>query len=188
MNNIMIETPSVKQVNIYLEKWDKNPDFFLAEQKVKIAFKEYPLNTDIYNIRAKVCILNNFYGTFINAINMVAERIHSLNIDDKLSQGDISFVTNLADVSFKNGKSRNFYSFATKYCSFHRSDIYPMYDSRVEKILSYFNKKDDFSSIKKGQYRDYDKFHEIFFAFKENYKLDKFTARQLDKYLWQIGE
>jgi hypothetical protein len=42
----------------------------------------------------------------------------------------------------------NFYSFATKYCSHHKPEMYPIYDSYVDKMLGYFKKRTIFISLK----------------------------------------
>ena len=43
-----------------------------------------------------------------------------------------------------NGKDRNLYSFATKYCSHHNFNDYPIYDEYVAKVLLHFQRKDKF--------------------------------------------
>ena len=46
-----------------------------------------------------------------------------------------------------DGKQKNFYSFATKYCSHHRPYDYAIYDSYVDKVLRHFRNVDGFSDF-----------------------------------------
>lgn len=87
-----------------------------------------------------------------------------------------------------NGKSKNFYSFATKYCSHHYPLSFPIYDSYVEKILIYFRNKDHFLEFEKIDLKDYEKFKNILIKFAEFYKIDNFNLKDLDRYLWQLGK
>ncbi|UTW70364.1 hypothetical protein KHA80_07545 [Anaerobacillus sp. HL2] len=44
-------------------------------------------------------------------------------------------------------KKKNFYSFATKYCSHHNPLDYPIYDSYVDEVLRHFRNRDGFSDL-----------------------------------------
>ena len=87
-----------------------------------------------------------------------------------------------------SGKKRSFYSFATKYCSHHNPIDFPIYDSYVEKILLYFNKIDKFSSFKRIDLKDYRKFKGILLDFQKYYKLERFSLKEIDRYLWLLGK
>ena len=71
------------------------------------------------DILLKVAALNDFYSTNIFSVYPVAKHILSLNIDDRLMTGDVALVSDIQKVTI-NGVEKNFYSFATKYCSHHR--------------------------------------------------------------------
>ena len=51
------------------------------------------------------------------------------------------------------GKTRNHYSFASKYCSHHFPEDYPIFDSYVEKMLRFYAKADQFASFKPAELR-----------------------------------
>ena len=83
---------------------------------------------------------------------------------------------------------RNLYSFATKYRSFHQPEVFPMFDSFVEKALWYFRQNDEFHpetpsklfpSFKKYQLRQYSSFVGIVNGFKECYDLTNCTYQRL---------
>lgn len=153
----------------------------------KLFFHTYPYNNDINDILIKCSSLNDFYSTNIFSIFTVAKHILSLNIDERLKNKDLSVVNDIAKLSI-NGKDKNFYSFATKYCSHHMPTVYPIYDSFVEKVLLYFKKQDKFMDFKKDDLKVYDKFIEVLFSFRKFYQIEKFNLKDIDRYLWQLGK
>jgi hypothetical protein len=72
----------------------------------------------------------------------------SLDIDARLHTGDATLVGDIAQVTMDSGKIKNFYSFATKYCSHHMPLEYPIYDSYVDLLLRYFRDVDGFADFK----------------------------------------
>ena len=187
-NMIEIPTPCKEEVIKYLELWDSRENYVLQERSLdKLFFYTYPNNTAIEEILIKASSLNDFYSTNIYSIFPVAKHILNLNIDERLKNGDETLVDDIAKVII-NGKEKHFYSFATKYCSHHFPIIYPIYDSYVEKVLLYFNKKDSFSSFKKEDLKNYKKFKEILINFKKFYKIEEYNLKDIDRYLWQLGK
>lgn len=185
---IEIPTPCKEEVIKYLELWDSRENYVLQERSLdKLFFYTYPNNTAIEEILIKASSLNDFYSTNIYSIFPVAKHILNLNIDERLKNGDETLVDDIAKVII-NGKEKHFYSFATKYCSHHFPIIYPIYDSYVEKVLLYFNKKDSFSSFKKEDLKNYKKFKEILINFKKFYKIEEYNLKDIDRYLWQLGK
>jgi len=55
-------------------------------------------------------------------------------------------------------------------------------------MLMSFKRKDDFFRFKKGNLREYTMYREILIRFREFYGLEKFSLKQIDKYLWQAGK
>ncbi len=117
----------------------------------------------------------------------VAKHIRSLDIDDRLQVGDVTLVNDVMQVMI-DGKQKNFYSFATKYCSHHNQLSYPIYDSYVEKVLVYFRDKDGFSVFATPELKDYTKFKAILIEFGKFYGLEQYNLKQIDKYIWQLGK
>lgn len=132
-NNPNIIRPSEKEVEKYLGLWSNLENYTLQESSLRKLFtKTYPLNNDLDNILIKVCSLNGFYSTNIFSLFTVAKHILKLQIDESLENEDLSIVNKIAKVKMNGGNIKNFYSFATKYCSHHKPTIYPIYDSYVD--------------------------------------------------------
>lgn len=87
------------------------------------------------------------------------EFIHiNLDIDDRLMAGDVTLVNDIAKVNMDNGTVKNFYSFATKYCSHHKHLDFLIYDSYVDRLLRYFRDVDGFYRFSNDDLKDYIKF------------------------------
>ena len=185
---ITIPNPNKEEVEKYLNNWDSLENYVLQESALeKLFLKTYPKNNDINDILIKASSLNDFYSTNIFSIFSVAKHIYSLNIDDRLINNDETLVDDIANVEV-NGKKKNFYSFATKYCSHHNPIDFPIYDSYVEKILIYFNKKDSFSKFKRKDLKNYNTFKKVLKDFKKFYNIDEYNLKDIDRYIWQLGK
>lgn len=186
---LQIPTPSIEQVDIYLKKWDSLENYVLQESSLRKLFTQiYPYNVEMDDILIKVCSLNDFYSTNIFSPFIVAKHIANLSIDKRLAKNDFALVNEIALVPINGTKKRNFYSFATKYCSHHKPEEYPIFDNFVEKMLMYFKGQDGFLRFKKKDMRDYPKYREILIQYSKFYGLERFTLKQIDKYLWQAGK
>lgn len=184
-----IPSPTITEVDRYLKKWDELDDYVLQEKSLELLFKKtFPENKNIEHILIKVCCLNDFYSTNIFSPFKVAEHIYRLNIDKHLSAKDGSIVNILAKIEMKKGRVINFYSFATKYCSHHFPQDYPIFDYYVERILMHFNKEDKFSKFKKEDLLNYNKFKKILIDFKNYYNLNNYDLKDIDRYIWQLGK
>ena len=183
-----IPTPSKSEVKKYLNKWETLDNYVLQEDSLnKLFIKTYPKNDDINDILIKASSLNDFYSTNIFSIFSMSKHLLNFNIDYRLKNGDESLVNDIASIEI-NGRKRNFYSFATKYCSHHNPNKFPIYDSYVEKMLVYFNKKDRFFNFKKIDLKDYAKFKKVLIEFKKFYNIDEYNLKDIDKYLWFLGK
>jgi hypothetical protein len=131
--------------------------------------------------------LNDFYSTNIFDTHAVAKHIATRDVDARLAAGDQCLVNDMAVVTI-GGKTRNNYSFASKYCNHHRPDAFPIYDSYVAKMLLHFRKTDDFASFDLAALKQYDLFVQAILAFRKHYALEQFSLRQIDIYLWLCGK
>lgn len=186
--DVDVPVPSIDQVEFYLEKWDGLENYHLQEDALnKLFFNLCPDNTDVTDILLKASTLNNFYSTNIFSIYPVAKHICSLDIDARLKAGDGTLVREIQYVTIGETQ-KNFYSFATKYCSHHNPLDYPIYDSYVDEVLRYFRNRDSFSDFQDGDLKDYTKFKGILIEFRVFYGLDKYNLKQIDQYVWQLGK
>ncbi len=185
---VQIPTPCVEELEKYLEKWDKLENYHLQENALNKLFHQLcPENDKIEDVLLKCATLNDFYSTNIFSIYPVAEHIVKLNIDSRLCNGDITLVKDIQRIII-GGKERNFYSFATKYCSHHNAEEFPIYDSYVEQILVYFQKEHHFSSFKLADLKEYTVFKKALVDFRTYYGLTNYSLKQIDQYIWQLGK
>ena len=183
-----IPRPCKSEVEKYLNRWDSLENYVLQESSLyKLFHKTYPKNNDINDILIKASSLNDFYSTNIFSIFPVAKHILELDIDKRLKSGDTTLVNDIANVTI-GGINKHFYSFATKYCSHHNADDFPIYDSFVEKVLLHFKKIDKFEQFNASDLKDYSKFKNILISFKNFYNIDKYGLKDIDRYLWQLGK
>jgi len=186
-NTIYIEQPSPAIINQALDEWETKQNYVLQEKSLKKLFMiTYPLNSDIDDVLIKVCALNDFYSTNIYSPFAVASHIVELKIDDALVKGSPDLVNTLASVKISEGKTRNFYSFASKYCSHHMPEVYPIYDYFAEKMLLYLNKEYGFTREK--NWKDYTVYKNVIQTFQKKFELENYSLKEIDKYLWITGK
>lgn len=181
-----IPKPSVKEVEKYLKQWNALENYVNQENSLdKLFFDLIPENKLIEDILIKCSTLNDFYSTNIFSIFPIAKHILQLDIDERLKSGDLTLIEDIAD---KTVMGRRNYSFASKYCSHHNPDQFPIYDSYVDKVLRYFRRNDKFANFKNDDLQDYIKFRTILDEFKVYYSLEQYSLKELDKYLWLLGK
>ena len=184
----ILPTPSKEEVDKYLSLWDSLDDYVEQEHALdKLFFGVFKTNDTIENILIKCSVLNDFYSTNIFKVYPIAKHILGLNIDDRLNKHDPTLVNDIANVTI-SGKSKYFYSFASKYCSHHDPLNYPIYDSYVEKVLKYFKKKDKLIKFSNDDLKHYELFKQILLDFQKAYNIEEYNLKDLDRYLWQLGK
>lgn len=181
-------SPTPDYLSNYLQRWRDLENYRLEEQSLALLFNKFcPSNNDLAQVLLKVSALNDFYSTNIFDTYTVAKHIHEMKIESRLKNGDLTLVNELALVSIR-GKKRNFYSFASKYCSHHFPEIFPIFDSYVEKMLLHYARADKFFSFRKEELKHYESFVKIINEFKAHYGLSQFSLRQIDIFLWLAGK
>lgn len=184
-----ISRPCCKIIQSYAERWNSLDNYRQQEEALnKLFINVYSLNNDMNDVLIKVSVLNGFYSTNIFSPFRIAKHIIELQIDERLQRGDISLVNDIASVEMSNGSSFNFYSFATKYCSHHKPQEFPIYDYYVDIVLRYFRDADGFCSFNKTDLKEYYLFKEILLKFRSFYNLQIYTLKDIDRYLWQLGK
>ena len=188
--NSEIHCPDEDEVRKYLKIWDDDENYRKPAEALQKLFAEYlPANKHISDILIKTYALNDAYRTNLRGrqIVTVAKHIKTRNIDVDLLAGKSAVVDEIRTghgVTTKKDTEINFYVFATKYCSFHNSDKYPIFDSNVETALIHFKRHCGFEF--NGDLRKYEDFVCVIENFKKNFGLD-FTFRDIDKYLYLVG-
>jgi len=184
----LIPEPCPNILEHYLVKWNALENYHLQEDALnKLFYQLCPHNKTIEDVLLKCATLNDFYSTNIFSIYPVAKHILNLKIDERLKKGDITLVNEIQHIII-GGKNHNFYSFATKYCSHHNAEDFPIYDSYVEQVLLYFQKEHEFSNFKRKDLKDYKTFKRALIDFRNHYKLAEYSLKQIDQYIWLLGK
>ncbi len=181
----LLKQPTSILISSY-SKLFENEGYGITDQAITKLFRLFPLNALLDEILIKVASINDLYSTNIYAVHDVASHIWHLDIDSELKQGSLNVVDKIAKVKI-NGKIRRNYSFASKYCSFHRPDIYPIYDSFVDYLLWSYKNMDQFANFYRSDLQDYLRYREIIELFQEHYNLSEHSLKEIDKFLWLYG-
>ena len=180
--------PDASQITKCLNHWSTLENYRLQDESLGLLFSVLcPANKQIEHVLLKVSALNDFYSTNIFDTFSVAKHILSKDVDARLAANDYTLVNTLARISIK-GKTRNFYSFASKYCSHHKPTIYPIFDFFVERMMLHYRNADAFTAFAKDELREYPRFISIMGEFRRFYGLEAFSLRQIDIFLWIVGK
>ena len=183
-----LPVPKPENIKYYLERWKNFENYRLQERSLNKLFIDLcPENKNIEDILLKVSALNDFYSTNIYNTYEVANNILLHKIDDDLECGNTDLVDKIKPVTI-DGKTRKFYSFSSKYCSHHKPETFPIYDSYVEKTLWNYKKKDNFACFKRNELKNYHTFVDAIMQFKQFYDLNDYSLREIDTYLWFTGK
>jgi hypothetical protein len=181
-------TPCLSLIAEYLSRWKRLENYRLQEASLGLLFHNLcPENKKIEHVLLKVSALNDFYSTNIFDTYSVARHILAKDIDARLEVNDYSLVNDIAQIAIK-AKTINFYSFASKYCSHHKPTSYPIFDSFVEKMMLHYKIVDSFNGFDKVDLKDYECFIQIIKSFQSFYKLEEFSLREIDIFLWLAGK
>lgn len=184
--------PSNAIVNEFIQRFNSDKRYYLADQAIINLFEAFPENIKLEDIILKISVLNDLYSTNIFGTFIMAEHIQYLNIDIQLKRGDPTLVNRIASghgiVSSSTNRELNFYSFATKYCNWHKRNQYAIYDSYVEKILMAYKRRDNFSQFKKSELKVFPEFKRVVLEFIDYYSLTAYDLKEIDKFLWMYGK
>ena len=180
----MLPYPSLDAVRDAHENFsDENS---LVESTVQTLFRQFPTNTDPAQVASKVIVLSQLYSARVLNIHALplAEHIVAMKIDPLLDQGSAEAVVRITDCA----ETRKYYSFATKYCSWHGPDAFPMWDGNVDEALWAYMKRDGFHRFKRKDLWEYQAFRDIVRAFQSFYGLTSVNFKAIDEFLWIVGE
>jgi len=182
--------PTVELVRAACEQFNRENG--VTEKALADLFGAYPSNEDASHVLLKVAALNSLYATRILAVLKLAEHIAGLGtkLDAALAAGSPDAVEQIARIGIGE-KDFTFYSFASKYCNWHKPELYPIYDSRVDKYLWLLKKQGEFSCEKFTSRTDlgsYSIFRDVMIALRDQFGLGSFSFKQIDAFLWSQGE
>lgn len=183
--------PSEEELLAYLNKWDTLNVYVEHEKALQSLFRpngEMSTSTDLSKVIIKCAVLNDFYATNIYQVEPIARHIAGISdIDAMLEQGNPELVGMIARAE---GVKNFNYSFATKYCSHHNPDAFPIFDRYVGDVLWFLNKKYPalLSLKKRDDLKDYPTFVDVIRKVRDNFGLSKYSFKDIDRYLWQLGK
>jgi len=175
--------PNAERVKAACEQFDH--DNALVEQTLEELFRQHPANSDPRHVLLKVVAVNALYHTCIFALDVVASHIHEHHkeIEAALAAGLPEIIDLIAKVKVR-GKIYNFFSFATKYCSWQNPTAFPIYDTHVDHCLWTLQQHNHFASFLHPDLWNYPKFVKIMTGFRSFHGLDSFTFKEIDKFLF----
>lgn len=158
--------------------------------------RQFEGHTDLSEVYLKVTAINSLYSTNIYDTYRIAYHIYKnvKDIDNRLKEGCINLIKDIAcgHGILVKGKEKQFYSFATKYCSFHNPKKYAIYDGLVQQELIKLHKIESKLLGKKVEknrgLRDYKTFLEAIENFKQSHDLNELSLKEIDMYLWLKGK
>jgi hypothetical protein len=97
----------------------------LDEEALRELWERFPKNSRVAHVLLKVVVLNELYKPRVRAIDLkpLASHIAGLGIDGLLAVGS----PNAADLIMRcPAVTSQYFSFASKYCSWHNPAAYPI--------------------------------------------------------------
>lgn len=185
-----LDEPIGSLVEQYIEIFKKNHK--TEEKALKAVFTAFPDNQDKAKILAKVTLLNAFYHTRIKDLDLGKVTDHIFGMKEELDRHfregeeiDYDLITKLSSPPGMTKIS----SFATKYCSWHMQEVYPIMDSYTKGMLYFINQKYLYKEhFSKNCLNDYKTYVKILNAFIEKYLLRQYTCKEIDMYLWAYAK
>ena len=169
-----------RMVQQYLHIFEHDERYFEADRAITNLIEVFPKNDELSSVLLKVVTINQLYSTKILATFAVAKHILGCAVDGELNNGELSAIEHIRFVTIGD-RQRDFYVFATKYCSWHNLKRYPIYDSFVEKSLRHFG-------VANGSLRQYQNLKNSIDALIQRDGLNTFGYKQIDKFLWLYGK
>jgi hypothetical protein len=136
-------TPFQTSLKKYLDIFKGQEMCFINDNRNLELFAKNPSNKTVDDIRMKIsAISDDMEIKQLPNTDDLINHILALNIDDRLKQGDLSVVEDIAHVTV-NGSVYNLLHFASLYCTLHRPDVYPIYSDQYhdfyKQYIQHFN-------------------------------------------------
>jgi len=171
-----IERPSQTLLN-HVYQSGRREFFFRNESAIAKLFRTFPENKKFDHVLLKVTTLSELGNSPLWDHYGVAKAIWLLDIDPLLNENSLGVIELITKVDAK------LYSFATKYCNWHKPDIYPIYDAYVWNMLKIYKKQHQFLCFQQKDLRNYQTLVRVLNEFKSFYGLNEFSFKQIDRFL-----
>lgn len=187
---MILQEPTLELASYYINEFNTDERYYPADVAIDNLIKKFSKNKYVHDVMLKVAAINALYSTRIMNVSGMAYHIAGLDIDSRLDAGDLDLVEAIAtghNIGRGVGGSR-FFSFATKYCNWHRKNTYPIYDSFVEKILIAFRDEYGFSAFRNSELKDCASLKRVILDLMNAYSLTQYDLKTIDKFLWRYGQ
>lgn len=180
-----MKTPTKEDIQNACREFEND----IGEITLQGLFDLYPKNDNHAHVLLKVVALNRIYSAGVLAVYDVARHVfqNAAEIDLALDRGDPDIVDKIAKVAVGE-RVISFYSFASKYCGWHKPALYPLWDSRVARYLAFLRKTDfaRFLTAHGDLWTRYSEFVQIMSDLKAHFELNSFTFKQVDLFIWSL--
>ncbi len=167
--------------------FDSDRETALAESTIRELIAIYPNNQRLEHVLAKAITINALYHARVLDIDFepLATHIHRIDgLDESLKQGLPEAVDTIWN---SNGTRRRYFSFATKFCSWHNQEAYAIYDLNVWEALVAYRATGRRFTFRTSECDDYAGFLAVVKRFRETYGLEDYSIKSIDKFLWRVG-
>lgn len=176
-----------------LEKFGENGNNELNNTILKL-FKTFNNYSDGHEVRIKVSALNKIYSTSIihlePVIKIILKEIN-FSTENYCEEDFAKLVDKISNVSWedKEGKiyNRKYLSFSSKYIHFLSGFKTPIFDSYIFLMIKKYQKLNG-KKIPYSNPKTYLEFYKMFEEFKTDFKLEKYSNYEIDKFLWQLAK
>jgi len=158
-----------------------------VESTLRELIATYAENTKPEHVLIKVVTINALYHARVLDVDLHPLAVHISRIeclDTNLKQGNSDAV----DAIWRShGTRKHYFSFATKFCSWHNHEAYAIYDGNMWEALRAYRSKELEFQFKDSECKDYACFHAIVKRFEVAYNLGGYSLKDIDKFLWLVG-
>ena len=190
MRHLLLPKPTEKLIDNYLNVFEHDERYSYADNAIKKLVEKFPFNNDLESIILKISTINDLYSTNIFSTFNLAKHIFTQGFDCAINSKDYSIVNRIAlghgIKSSKTNKEFNFYSFATKYCSWHDQNSFPLFDKNILLTLSLYNKQYQYNV--NNDFKNYNNLVKTIQVFIKEHKLEMYSLKEIDKFLWYLGK
>ncbi len=183
----MVTIPTVQAVKEALNAF--SAEYEVDERALSELVRLFPRHDDAACVLLKVMAVNALYSTTVYAFKSLAKVMHENKelLDQWIDAGDLRAFDVIEFLDIPGQKVRSRFSFASKYLAWHKPDVYPIYDSRVDRYITALTKDMNlpFPSSARWKYPDFVK---IVNDIRTLYGLNQFTYKQLDAFFFLEGE
>lgn len=174
-------------INKYVQKFLQDKETERAENSVQELIGAFHKNEKIEHVLLKVVTINALYHARVLDVDLhpLAVHIHGIqDLDEKLKNGNLQVVD---EIWKSEGTRKHYFSFATKFCSWHNQEAYAIYDTYMWEALCAYRKEKSGFAFKDAECKDYLGFHAVVKRFQSVYDLGDCSLKTIDKFLWLFG-